>query len=55
MLLFELAEQIEEIVRDVFAQCFIIDCAQRTTDHVGLVIFATGGSCAALVIILRTA
>ena len=49
-MLVELAEQIEEIVGNVFAQGFVIDGAQRTTDDIGLVMLAIlGGPCAALV------
>ena len=54
--LVEFPEQAEEIVGNVFAQCFVIDCAQRTTDHIGLVVLAIpGGPCATLVTVGRTA
>ena len=52
----ELAKQIEKILGNVFAQGFIVDRAQRTSDDSGLVVLAfLGGACAALVIVLRTA
>lgn len=52
----ELAEQIEKIVGDVFAQGFVIDRAQRTTDDIGLVVPAIlAGPSATLVIVGRTA